>query len=121
MTHVFVGAAVIALAGAVTAAAAEPPDGAAIFKTVCATCHDAGPAQRAPTLDSLRLRTPRSVMNAMLLSNAMRVVTTRLTNDERRAVAEFVTGKKLGDDPAGSTMGRCGTNVPMSDVAKAPQ
>ena len=104
------------------AVSAQERDGATVFKDVCASCHTAGSdTPRAPTLDSLRLRSARAVLNAMLLQmGPMRIITTRLTNAERRAVAEYVSGKKLDSEPEGGALGSCGAPVPMSDPAKGP-
>src|SRR5262249_59474055 len=66
-------------------------DGAALYKQICAACHDAG-IDRAPGRDALRAMTPERVL-AALENGAMISMTAGRTATERRAVAEFVTGK----------------------------
>jgi len=70
-------------------------DGATIYKQACATCHDTG-ANRAPTRDALRQMSPERVL-AALESGAMISMANRRSPAERRAVAEYVTGKPFGD------------------------
>src|SRR5882724_1087391 len=74
---------------------AQTTDGAAVFAQNCASCHQAGVAvQRAPTPDMLRLLQPQFVMDT-LNSGVMRTQGMRLNPGEMRAVAEYVTGKRL--------------------------
>jgi polyvinyl alcohol dehydrogenase (cytochrome) len=69
-------------------------DGEALYKQICAACHDAG-IDRAPRRDALRAMTPERVL-AALENGAMISMTAGRTATERRAVAEFVTGKRFG-------------------------
>jgi polyvinyl alcohol dehydrogenase (cytochrome) len=94
-------------------------DGASVFSTQCSSCHTQGADPRAPGMDALRLRKPEAVIEA-LMTGAMRVQGSRLSGSERRAVAEFVTGRALGTDASGTRIGRCGSVRPMLDVEKAP-
>ena len=66
-------------------------DGATLYKQICAACHDTG-IERAPNRDALRAMTPERVL-AALETGAMISMTSGRTAVERRAVAEFVTGK----------------------------
>ena len=68
-------------------------DGAALYKEICASCHEGG-ADRAPSREALRAMTPDRVLTA-LESGVMVTMTSRRTAAERRAIAEFVTGKSL--------------------------
>ena len=112
----------LVLLGIAASGLAQTPDGATVFQNVCATCHATGSdEQRAPALESLRLRSAVAVLNAMLVSGTMRVVTSRLTNAERRAVAEYVTGKKLDSDVTGATIGRCTAPAAASDALAGPR
>jgi polyvinyl alcohol dehydrogenase (cytochrome) len=77
-----------------TAGILAAQDGAALYKQMCATCHEGG-ADRAPTREALRAMTADRVL-AALESGPMISVTSRRTTAERRAIAEFVSGKSLG-------------------------
>jgi polyvinyl alcohol dehydrogenase (cytochrome) len=66
-------------------------DGPTLYKQLCASCHDTGLA-RAPTRDVLQALTPERVL-AALESGAMLSMASGRTGVERRAIAEFVTGK----------------------------
>ena len=83
-------------------------DGPALYKKSCAVCHDAG-VGRAPSRETLHAMTPRQVLAAME-SGAMISMAASLTEAERRAIAEFVTEKSLGQDSemAPSKQAMCG-------------
>ncbi len=110
--------------GAVLACAsvawAQSPDGAQVFNASCATCHTGATDSRAPSLEALRPRTPQSIIDS-LLTGAMRPQGSRLSGAERRAVAEFITGKAIAGDVSGALTGRCSTPAPLQDFAKTPQ
>jgi len=110
---------IIVLAGA-PGARAQNPDGARVFETSCVTCHTGAPDSRAPGLDALRVRTPQAVIDS-LLTGAMRPQGARLSGAERRAVAEFITGKSIEGDVTGATVGRCTTSSPPADFARMPR
>ena len=96
----------------------EPPAGAAVYKAACAQCHDE-PQARTPSRDALRDRTPDAVLQS-LTSGSMAVPAIALSVAEKRAVAEYVTGKPLG--AAAELAGLCATRTPMpADIAKGPQ
>ncbi|HTB18708.1 MAG TPA: PQQ-binding-like beta-propeller repeat protein [Bryobacteraceae bacterium] len=71
-------------------------DGAALYKENCAACHDGG-ADRAPNREALRGMPAQRVLDA-LESGAMVTMASRRTAQERRAIAEYVSGKALGED-----------------------
>jgi len=70
-------------------------DGATLYTQLCATCHDTG-LERAPSRDALRAMSPERVLTA-LESGAMLSMASGRTGLERRAIAEFVTGKSFGE------------------------
>src|SRR5438105_2423601 len=98
-----VGAAVAMM---IAVAGAQAPDGAAIFARDCASCHDGNPTSRTPSPDILRQRSPEAILNA-LTAGGMRPQGGRLSGAERRAVAEYLSGRPLGGDMTGASMGRC--------------
>ncbi len=102
---------------AIPPALAQTPDGAAIYKRDCAACHDTT-GSRAPGREALQQRSPEAVLDA--LNNIMRIPGSRLNGAERRAVAEFVTGKKAGGDVRGIATGRCAQQSTFRDPAVGP-
>jgi polyvinyl alcohol dehydrogenase (cytochrome) len=93
---------------------AQMPDGAGVFKESCATCHDGAAGSRAPTPEQLKDRTPEQIIDA-LTGGAMRYQGLSMSGAERRAVAEFLTGKTVGASrtPVDPNAGRCVNPAPM--------
>jgi len=85
---------------------AQAPDGEQVFRQSCAACHTGAADSRAPGPDALKARAPQAVIES-LINGAMRAQGSRLSGPERRAVAEFVTGKKVGGDVTGGDTGKC--------------
>jgi len=104
---------------ALTAAPAQAQDGAGIFARDCVTCHDGAEGSRAPKLEVLRQRSPEAIL-AALTAGGMRPQGARLTGAERRAVAEYVTGKTFGSDITGASVGRCTSSPPLIDADAGP-
>lgn len=97
------------LAGVLTGASratAQTPDGATVFATHCASCHDGREGTRAPAPSQLRARTPESII-AALTGGAMRYQGLGLTGPERRAVAEWLTGRPANGAATDLSVGRC--------------
>ena len=91
---------------ATTSLFAADPDGAALFKTRCATCHE-GPAQpRMPTRKELESRTPENVVNAMFRGNMM-MQSAGLTEEQGRMIAKYVTGKEFAEVKPVEVVGKC--------------
>ena len=59
----------------------------------------------------MRGRSPRAIVDA-LTSGSMRYQGLALSGDERRAVAEFITGRRIRGTVSGATVGACGTRTP---------
>jgi polyvinyl alcohol dehydrogenase (cytochrome) len=85
---------------------AQAPDGEAVFQRSCAMCHNGAADSRAPRVETLRESSPEAIID-VLVSGAMRLQGSRLGGAERRAVAEYLSGKKIGIDVAGASAGRC--------------
>jgi polyvinyl alcohol dehydrogenase (cytochrome) len=96
---------------------AQTTDGAQVFQQRCAACHS-GADSRAPAPDALRSRTPQAILDS-LMTGAMRAQGSRLSGAERRAVAEFLTGKSLAGDALGAATGRCAASPAGAPMAPA--
>jgi len=100
-------------------AAAQPPDGAALFARDCAACHDGAAGSRAPAPEILRQRSPEAILSA-LTAGGMRPQGGRLSGAERRAVAEYLSGRAPGGDITGASIGRCTSSPPLGDPDASP-
>lgn len=102
------GALVVAAAAAIAAIlpvraaeAAQVPDGEALFEAHCAACHLADVVPRALAIDNMRALPPAAIVGA-LTDGAMQPQGAELSAAQRRAVAEFITGRRAApeDRPA---------------------
>jgi polyvinyl alcohol dehydrogenase (cytochrome) len=82
------------------------PDGAALYKTRCATCHDGKPQLHMPSRDELVAKTPEVVFKAMS-QGVMGPQAAGLSEDEERAIARFITGKEFSAPTANAMAGQC--------------
>ncbi len=105
--------------GIALTAAPQAPDGAAIFARNCATCHDGAAGSRTPSPEVLRQRSPEAIL-AALTAGGMRPQGGRLSGVERRAVAEYLSGRELGGDVTGAKIGRCLATPPLPNPASSP-
>jgi polyvinyl alcohol dehydrogenase (cytochrome) len=71
---------------------AAAPDGAALYKSRCGTCHDGEPRLHMPTHDELVSKTPEAVLKAMF-EGVMQPQAAGLSEEEGRAIAKFITAK----------------------------
>ena len=69
------------------------PPGAAAYQSTCAVCHDAG-VPRAPTRAAFAAMAPEQILLA-LENGSMITMAITLSSDDRRAVAEYLSGKPL--------------------------
>jgi polyvinyl alcohol dehydrogenase (cytochrome) len=98
-------------------AAAQAPDGAAVYQAACASCHaQPGPDSRAPTREVMAQLAPESIL-VTLTSGQMFRQGSALTDAERRAVAAFLAGRPVGTPAAASDVGRCTTKPPAITTA----
>src|SRR5580704_4086173 len=72
----------------------EPQTGESMYRQSCAACHDGG-VERAPQRQALKAMSPEHVLAAME-TGPMLYMAARWPAAGRRAIAEFVTEKKLG-------------------------
>jgi polyvinyl alcohol dehydrogenase (cytochrome) len=88
---------------------AQGSPGEQVFKDRCASCHTGAADSRAPAPEALRSRTPQAIVES-LVNGAMRAQGSRMTGTERRAVAEFLTGRSIEGDVKGAAKGLCAAN-----------
>jgi polyvinyl alcohol dehydrogenase (cytochrome) len=69
-------------------------DGARLFRTYCAACHEGG--ERAPSRDVLTKLSPEQIITA-LEKGAMTTQGAERSRAERRTLAEYLSGKPLGE------------------------
>src|SRR4051794_18721139 len=76
------------------AASPQPAAGQAVFNRSCATCHAPGNTVKAPEPDALRQLSPEAIVNA-LVNGKMTTQGAGLTDSEKVAVAEFLSGRAV--------------------------
>ncbi len=99
---------------------AAAPDGSALYSTRCAACHDAkGSDIRVPKRDELAKRSPQNIFDS-LTTGVMREQAKGLNDDEKRAVASFLTGKAFVDVAAAAVpeQGLCTGTPPAIELGK---
>jgi len=91
---------------------AQAPSGAAVFDNHCAACH-AGTYARVPPVAALRERPRESIVDA-LVTGVMRQQGAELSDAERRAVAEYLTGRAPGSRGVDTAAARCAAPPPLN-------
>ena len=97
----------------------EERDGEALFGTYCATCHGAEDNERAPSPEALSALSPDYIVIA-LTNGPMRLEGSRIGGLERRAIAEYLTGRDSGGRVDGVETGWCEVPVPFGDPSAGP-
>ena len=98
---------------------AQDPDGAAVFESRCVACHTDAADSRAPSPAALGQRSPEAIVD-VLMNGVMRLQGSRLSGAERRAVAEYLSGREIGGDITGPVTARCASSPPLSDPLAGP-
>ena len=99
-------------------ASAQTPDGAKVYADNCASCHDQ-PSGRTPPKDALKDRTADAI-HLSLTNGTMAMQGMSLSVAEKKAVAEYLSGKTLG---AGAAQGAgvCAAKpAPIGSLAGKP-
>jgi polyvinyl alcohol dehydrogenase (cytochrome) len=107
---------------AATAASAQTPNGAAIYKDRCASCHEPGAgaeATRAPMRETLRSRTVPQIIATLDPGGSMAANATGLSTAEKQAVAAFLSGT-AATAAADPTAGACPSGGALPDLASLP-
>src|SRR5690606_9444064 len=87
--------------------AAQDQDGMALFQQHCAFCHTGAEDSRAPGPEVLLGYSPEAVIRALTDGGSMRTQGYLLSGEQRRAIAEHVTGKTLRSAPLLNDIGQC--------------
>jgi polyvinyl alcohol dehydrogenase (cytochrome) len=84
-------------------------DGQALYRAHCASCHESGAQTRAPSREALRQLTPERILDALeAQGRPMSVQGLARTQAERRALAQFLSGKPFGTEkPLDLTQANC--------------
>src|SRR3954463_1636351 len=104
------------------AASPQAAAGQAVVNRSCAPCHAPGNTAKAPTPDVLRQLSPEAIVNA-LVNGKMTTQAASLSDADKAAVAEFLSGRALALSAPNSmtpAVGRCTTKKPMTDPARSP-
>lgn len=97
---------------------AEQSLGAQVYQGTCAACHDAG-VGRAPQRFILQDMTPEAIHTA-LTQGVMRPQATALSVEQKSAVAEYLTGRKLGTTSNATAPNMCKGAAARFDLAEPP-
>jgi polyvinyl alcohol dehydrogenase (cytochrome) len=81
----------------ISSAAAYAQDGAVLFKSYCASCHEAAANSSAQSLDLLRQMSPEQILQA-LEKGTMKAQAAERSRAQRRVLAEYLSGKQFGRD-----------------------
>jgi len=81
------------------AANAQVPDAATLFEEHCGSCHLADVIPRALAIDNMRAMSPEAII-AALTNGPMKQQGMDLTLEERRSLAEYITGRGVAAEPA---------------------
>ncbi len=81
-------------------AVGQTPNGAEVYQRVCATCHEQANIERMPQRAVIARMSPENIL-AALTGGAMQAQGAGISVAERRAVAQFLTGKAFGGEVTG--------------------
>ena len=95
-----------------------------MFEEQCAVCHGTTSlVPRAVSREALRAFSPERVLEA-LTTGAMAANASALSDQEKRGLAEYLTGRPFGnaaDRSAAAMPNRCASGMPMGDPSVGPQ
>jgi polyvinyl alcohol dehydrogenase (cytochrome) len=102
---------------------AAAQDGAELYNTRCAACHEqvlANADRPPPQRDALAAMSADSIYRAVM-EGAMRLQGAGLSNGQMRSVAEYLTGKPVSDVGLVIAENICPVNPPLRNPALSPQ
>src|SRR5690349_6820622 len=96
--------------------------GSTIFGNFCKNCHGNPQVDSAPPPAALKQMTPESIYST-LANGSMATIAKGLTDQQKRDIAEWVGGRKLGAAESGDAKKMtnvCASNPPIRDLASKP-
>src|SRR5438477_875612 len=94
--------------------------GVNLFKNNCTSCHGVTPVERAPSESSIKQMPPERIYEA-ITTGAMKSMAQKLSDDEKRLLAEYMGGRKLDKADAGDIKNMpnpCAGHPPVKDMEK---
>ena len=99
-----------------------PENGIAVFQTQCVACHGNPNVERAPSPAAIREMPPERIYEA-LTTGVMKDQGDKLSEADKKGVAEFMSGRPLGSARLGDAKNMpnpCRNNPTMADPARGP-
>lgn len=93
--------------------------GVSLFAANCTGCHAATPVEHAPSESALKMMPPEHIYE-VITTGVMKNMAAKLTNDEKRLLAEYVGGRKLDKDDVGDSKNMpnvCSVRSPVKDMS----
>ncbi len=97
---------------------AAVPVGEDTFNSFCASCHKQEASDKIPSAGMLRKLNPNAILRT-LTDGAMRIQGDSIGADKRVAVAEYLSGQKVIEQPVNFTVGMCDKIPPLTTAAAA--
>src|SRR2546426_794616 len=97
-------------------------NGIAVFQTQCVACHGNPNVERAPSPAAIREMPPERIYTA-LTTGVMKDQGDKLPDQDKRGVAEFMSGRPLGSSKLGDAKNMpnpCRNNPALTDPARGP-
>lgn len=97
--------------------------GIGTFQTHCMGCHGNPSVPQAPAPDAIRQMPPERIYDA-LTTGLMKPQGDQLTDDQRKMLATFLSGRPLGslkEGDAKDMANHCASNPPLKDPATGPE
>src|SRR5438067_1239330 len=109
-------------AGQAPRGSAGTESGFAVFQTRCMGCHGNPAVDRAPLPSVIREMSPEHIYEA-LTTGVMKGQGANLSEDQRRMLATFMSGRTLGSESQGDAKNmpnQCASNPTMADPLSGP-
>jgi polyvinyl alcohol dehydrogenase (cytochrome) len=103
--------------------AAGTETGIGTFQTHCMGCHGNPQVPQAPAPDAIRQMTPEKIYEA-LTTGPMKPQGDQLTDDQRKMLATFLSGRPLGSLKQGDAKdmpNHCASNPPLADPSRGAE